>query len=69
VLTLISPVSFSHVTPALDINLVSVVCLEERGMLPRIALASTFASLSITAATDWAAARTVGLMDSLLVGI
>ena len=51
--TLLVPLPFSHVIPALVIMLLAFAFLEEDGMLLCLALASAAISLAITAATVW----------------
>ncbi len=51
--TLLVPLPFSHVIPALSIMLLAFAFLEEDGMLLCLALAGAAISLAITAATVW----------------
>jgi hypothetical protein len=64
--TLIWPLPFSHVIPALVIMLVSFAYLEEDGVLLCIALAAAIASFAITAATVWATVTATGFLEKLL---
>lgn len=61
--TILSPIPFSHVLPALVILLLSFAYLEEDGVLLCISLGAAFISLAITAATVWGTIRTVDLLD------
>jgi hypothetical protein len=51
--TMLVPIPFSHVIPALVIMLLALAFLEEDGVLLCIALAAAMVSLSITAAAVW----------------
>ena len=62
-LSMISPVPFSHVVPALVIMLLALAYLEEDGVALLIALIAALASLAITAATLWGAVETVDWLD------
>jgi hypothetical protein len=62
-LTMISPVPFSHVVPALAIMLLALAYLEEDGIAFVIALIAAFASLTITAATVWGTVETIDWLD------
>jgi hypothetical protein len=62
-LSMISPVPFSHVVPALVIMLLALAYLEEDGVALLIAPIAALASLSITAATLWGAVETVDWLD------
>ncbi len=62
-LTMISPVPFSHVVPALVIMFLALAYLEEDGIALLIALIAALASLAITAATLWGAVETVDWLD------
>lgn len=62
-LTMISPVPFSHVVPALVIMFLSLAYLEEDGIALLIALIAALVSLAITAAMLWGAVETVDWLD------
>lgn len=62
-LTMISPVPFSHVVPALVIMLLAVAYMEEDGLALLVALLGALASLAITAATVWGTIETVDWLD------
>ncbi len=62
-LTMISPVPFSHVMPALAIMLLALAYLEEDGIAFVIALIAAVASLTITAATVWGTVETIDWLD------
>lgn len=62
-LTLISPVPFSHVVPALVIMLLALAYLEEDGIALLVALIAALASLAITAATVWGTVETIDWLD------
>jgi hypothetical protein len=66
--TLVWPFPFSHIIPALVIILVSFAYLEEDGVLLCVSLAAAIVSLSITAATIWAAVRVTDLLTPALRG-
>jgi hypothetical protein len=66
VATLLSPLPFSHIIPALVIMLVSFAYLEEDGVLLCVSLAAALASFAITAATVWATVSATGLLEKLL---
>jgi hypothetical protein len=51
--TLLAPIPFSHIIPALVIMLLAFALLEEDGVLLCLALAAAVISLSITAAAVW----------------
>ena len=55
--TLLPPLPFGHVLPALVIMMISFAYLEEDGVFLCIALAAALVSLSITAAVAWATVR------------
>ncbi len=55
--TMLTPLPFGHVLPALVIVMISFAYLEEDGVFLCIALAAALVSLSITAAVAWAAVR------------
>ncbi len=60
--TLLAPVPFSQVIPALVIVLLSFAFLEEDGILLGIALAAALTSLAITAATVWGSVEAISLL-------
>lgn len=62
-LSMISPVPFSHVVPALVIMLLALAYLEEDGLVLLIALAGAMAALAITAATVWGTVETIDWID------
>jgi len=62
-LTMISPVPFSQVVPALVIMLLAVAYMEEDGLALLVALLGALASLAITAATVWGTIATVDWLD------
>jgi hypothetical protein len=62
-LTMISPMPFSHVVPALVIMLLALAYLEEDGIALLIALIAALASLAISAATVWGTVETVDWLD------
>jgi hypothetical protein len=55
--TLVAPIPFSNIIPALAIALVAFAYLEEDGLLLLIALVASLVSLSITAGAVWGAVR------------
>lgn len=62
-LTMISPVPFSQVAPALAIMLLAVAYMEEDGLALLVALAAALGSLAITAATVWGTVATIDWLD------
>ena len=62
-LSMISPVPFSQVVPALVVMLLALAYLEEDGIALLIALIAALASLAITAATVWGTVETVDWLD------
>ena len=62
-LTLISPVPFSHVVPALIIMLLALAYLEEDGVALLLALFAALCSLAVTGATLWGAVETIDWID------
>ena len=62
-LTMISPVPFCHVVPALVVMLLAVAYMEEDGLALLVALMGALASLAITAATIWGTVETVDWLD------
>jgi len=63
--TLLVPLPFSHVIPALVIMLLSLAYLERDGVVLCVALAAALASLSIVGATVWATIRGIDFLDRL----
>jgi hypothetical protein len=59
--TLLAPVPFSHIIPALVIALLAFAFLEEDGVLLCIALAAAIASLAITTAAIWGTAEVTAI--------
>ena len=51
--TLLAPIPFSHVIPALVVMLLAFAFLEEDGVLLYLALAAAVLSLAVTAAAVW----------------
>lgn len=62
-LSIISPLPFSHVVPALVIMLLALAYLEEDGVALLVALTAALASLAITAATVWGTVETIDWID------
>jgi len=62
-LTLISPVPFSHVVPALVIMLLALAYLEEDGIVLLISLPAALFSLAVTATTVWGVVETADWLD------
>lgn len=62
-LTMISPVPFSHVVPALVIMISALAYLEEDGIALLIALIAALASLTFTAAAVWGTVETIDWID------
>jgi hypothetical protein len=62
-MTMISPLPFSHVVPALVVMLLALAYLEEDGIALLIALTAALASLGITAAAIWGTVETVDWLD------
>ena len=62
-LTLISPVPFSHVVPALVIMLLALAYLEEDGFALVLALLAALCSLAMTGATVWGTVETIDWLD------
>jgi hypothetical protein len=62
-LSMLSPVPFSHVVPALVIMLLALAYLEEDGLVLLIALAGATGALAITAATVWGTVETIDWID------
>jgi len=63
--TLLSPIPFSQVIPALVIVLLSFAYLEEDGIALCIALVAALATLAVTAATVWATVLGVDFVGSI----
>lgn len=55
--TMLTPLPFAHVLPALVIMMISFAYLEEDGVFLCVALAAALVSLSMTAAVAWATVR------------
>lgn len=62
-LTLILPVPFSQVVPALIIMLLALAYLEEDGGALLVALVAALCSLAVTAAAVWGAVETIDWLD------
>ena len=62
-LTLISPVPFGQVVPALVIMLLALAYLERDGVALLVALVAALGSLATTAATVWGAVETIDWID------
>lgn len=62
-LTMILPVPFGQVVPALVIMLLALAYLEEDGIALFVALIAALASLSITVATIWGTVETIDWLD------
>jgi hypothetical protein len=62
-LTLISPMPFSHVVPAVVIMLLALAYLEDDGVALMVALTAAVASIAVTAATVWGAVETIDWLD------
>ena len=62
-LTLISPVPFSQVVPALVIMMLALAYLEEDGFALLIALTAALGSLAMTGVTVWGAVQTIDWID------
>ena len=62
-LTMISPVPFSHVLPAVVIMLLALAYLEKDGVALLIALVAALASLTLTTAAFWGAIETIDWID------
>lgn len=61
--TLISPVPFTQVVPALVIMLLALAYLEEDGVALLVALVAALASLAVTGMTVWGAVETIDWLD------
>ena len=62
-LTLVSPVPFGHIVPALAIMLLALAYLEEDGVALLIGLLAALLSLTVTAATLWGAIEAIDWID------
>lgn len=62
-LTLLSPVPFGHVVPALVIMLLALAYLEEDGVALLVALVAALCSLAVTTVTLWGAVETIDWID------
>jgi len=62
-LSMLSPLPFSHVVPALVIMLLALAYLEEDGVVLLIALAAAATSVALTAATVWGTVETIDWLD------
>jgi hypothetical protein len=62
-LSMISPVPFSHLVPALVIMLLALAYLEEDGVALLFALGAALISLAITTATVWGTVETIDWID------
>jgi hypothetical protein len=67
-LSLISPVPFSHILPALVIMLLALAYLEEDGVALVVALIAALASLATTGATLWGTVETIDWIDPAAPG-
>lgn len=61
--TLISPVPFTQVVPALVIMLLALAYLEEDGVALLVALVAALGSLAVTGVTVWGAVETIDWLD------
>jgi hypothetical protein len=62
-LSMVVPVPFSHVMPALVVVLMALAYLEEDGVALLVALAAALVSLSITGVTVWGTVETIDWID------
>jgi hypothetical protein len=62
-MSLISPVPFSHLVPALVIMLLALAYLEEDGFALMLALFAALCSLAVTGAMLWGAVETIDWID------
>ena len=62
-LSMVVPVPFSHVMPALVIMLLALAYLEEDGVALLIALTAAVVSLAITGVTVWGTVETIDWLD------
>ncbi len=65
-LSMLSPVPFSHLLPAMIIMLMAVAYLEEDGVALLLALGAALVSLAITTATVWGTVETIDWIDPAL---
>jgi len=65
-LSMVVPVPFSHLLPALVVMLLAVAYLEEDGVALLLALGAALVSLAITGATLWGAVETIDWIDPAL---
>ena len=63
--SLLNPVPFSHVIPALVIMGIALAYLENDGVMLALALVAAFASLVATAVTVWATVYGIGVLQGL----
>ena len=61
--TLVSPVPFTQVVPAMVIMLLALAYLEEDGVALLVALIAAVASLAVTGVTVWGAVETIDWLD------
>ncbi len=62
-LTLISPVPFAHIMPALVIMLLALAYLEEDGCVLMLAMVAAVCSLAVTGVAVWGAVETIDWLD------
>jgi len=62
-LTMVVPVPFGHVVPAIVIVLLALAYLEEDGVALLVALAAALLSLAITGVTVWGMVETIDWLD------
>jgi hypothetical protein len=62
-LSMVVPVPFSHVMPALVIMLLALAYLEEDGVALLVALAAALVSLAVTGVTVWGTVETIDWLD------
>ncbi len=67
-LTLVSPVPFTHIVPAIVVILLALAYLEEDGGALLVGLLAALCSLAATAATVWGAIETIDWLDPAKVG-
>ena len=66
--TLISPVPFTHIVPALVIMLLALAYLEEDGFALLLALLAALCSLTVTGMTVWGTVQTIDWIDPATPG-
>jgi hypothetical protein len=66
--TLISPVPFTQIVPALIIMLLALAYLEEDGLMLLLALVAAVCSLAVTGMTVWGAVETIDWIDPVTPG-